>query len=329
MRPDDSGAVLMFFWAWQLAKHFAQLSAKLGCFRDSMTNTNQHTPTGPSGLPSTSPLRLGLWCAILFGCALLLLNFYGEMRSPRSELLYEAPDSHYRFPGDAPIDFDDVLLQLVQLESVDDASYVREANLLVSKALGHIKWESHDPGLYFQRVPMWENFILNLMGRFSGLPFYERYHFVDYKRSLRRGIGICGDASMVLNQLLDARGIENDILVFKGHVVTRVFLGDDEFIADPDFGVLIPLSLEELPSSLAIIRSAYLEKGYSDREAEVMKWTYSTKYTLFDDVYHFITKRVWFEHLAYIFKWIIPLALIIFGVLALKFFNPVKENNKN
>jgi hypothetical protein len=62
------------------------------------------------------------------------------------------------------------------------------------------------------------------MGKYSGIPEYERYHFSNPYNSIERGIGICGDASILMSQMLEKNGIEADILTFPGHVVVTPIL---------------------------------------------------------------------------------------------------------
>jgi hypothetical protein len=77
----------------------------------------------------------------------------------------------------------------------------------------YLRFLNDQPAEQFnQLIPIWENYFIYFMGVFSGIPEYERYHFANYQRSLERGIGLCGDASMVISQLLDKQNISNKIL---------------------------------------------------------------------------------------------------------------------
>ena len=179
-------------------------------------------------------------------------------------------------------------------------------------SLSHIEWNKVDAKQYRLLIPVWENYFLYLLGNFSGLPQFERYHFVDYKRSIKRGIGICGDASMVLSQLLDKKGVENNIVSYRGHVITEaIFKDNSSMLLDPDFGVILGMNLQDLNDSPASAYSAYIEAGYSEREALKLVRIYSTQYTLFDDTYEFMCKLYIFEYLSYILKWLLP-AIFIF-----------------
>ena len=194
-----------------------------------------------------------------------------------------------------------------------------KANLLVSKSITHVQWYRVDPKDYRQLVPVWENYLLHLVGRLSDLEFYQRYHFVDYKKSIKRGIGVCGDTSMILNQILDKYGIENDIIAFNGHVVISATIDDQHYVADPDFGVLMSIPLAELSRRPKQVYDAYLAAGYTENDGVILVDTYSTKYSIFDDVYHFVTKRYIFEYTSYILIWLLPIGLlIVFGLLSQK-----------
>ena len=58
-------------------------------------------------------------------------------------------------------------------------------------------------------------------------------------------------------------------------------------------------------------RGAYLEAGYAPREVDDLFAAYRTPFALYDDTYHFMTKRYIFEEVSYVLKWIFPLFLLI------------------
>jgi len=153
------------------------------------------------------------------------------------------------------------------------------------------------------------------MGHFSNLTFYERYHFIDYRRSLERGIGICGDASMVYSQIMDRAGIDNKIIAFPGHVVVEVDLGKQKFIADPDFGVFLDFSARDIKYNFSSVINRYTEKGYTSTDTAALLKSYSGEQKAFRGVKGFLTKRYFFEYVSYALKWIIPISLVLIPFL--------------
>lgn len=253
------------------------------------------------------------------GLLLLSINFYGLFfKDIRKKNLDQVSPVLLRFNNDNYISYSDSIKKLNALEYKDHFDYAQKANKLVQQSLTHVKWDRVDPTEFRQLIPIWENYLLYFAGRFSGLPQMERYHFVDYKRSLKRGIGICGDASMVLSQILDNKGIDNQIVSFQGHVITEITLNDSKkVLLDPDFGLKMNISLEELVANPDSAYLNYRNAGFSEREAQALVRAYNTEYTTFDNVYAFMSKRYIFEHLSYVLIWLIPAALLLISLLIL------------
>ena len=157
------------------------------------------------------------------------------------------------------------------------------------------------------------------MGMYSGISEFERYHFADYKRSLRRGIGICGDAAMVLSQVLSKNGINNKILTYPGHVIVSAnFTPTNNIIFDPDFGVSIPYSKEKTLGHSQKIAEIYTENGYTKADERFFTRLYKQNYEEWDGVQHFITNKYYFEKIAYALKWPLPIFMIIMAVYRLR-----------
>lgn len=248
------------------------------------------------------------------GILLLLLNFYGLTQDIRPEL---DPEHSLRFENDLPLPFDETLTRLSQLKSIDsELTYASEATRFIAQAMAHIHWnEEPDPDKYHQRVPIWENYILFALGYVSNIPEFTKYHFIDVKRSLKRGVGICGDASMVLSQLLTERNIKHQIVAFPAHVVVEAELNNETYFLDPDYGVLAPVSAAQVHETPDIIDNYYHEAGYDKRESRGLQKIYNVRYTRWDGVKHFVTKKYYFEPIAYFLKWFIPIFLSGVGVI--------------
>ncbi|HAU94179.1 MAG TPA: hypothetical protein DCW59_17665 [Alteromonas sp.] len=85
----------------------------------------------------------------------------------------------------------------------NDSDYAVRLTKAVAGRIAHVHWGRFPPEQFNQRVPVWGNYLLYLAGLISGIAEFERYHFVSRPKPLNGGVGLCGDASMLLSQLLD------------------------------------------------------------------------------------------------------------------------------
>ena len=248
---------------------------------------------------------------IFVAFALFSLNIYGIFQGMRANAIDFA---ELRFEDDVSYNYDEAIEEIAQLDDHTDEEKVFEINRIVSKTLAHIPWyEEADPTRFNQLVPVYENFILYLLGHFSGIPEFQKYHFTDYKRSLSRGVGICGDASMVLSQILSEKGIDSKIVSLKSHVVVEVVLGDKTFMADPDFGVVIPHKINEISVNSNLVGDYYRSLGYTEGDVKALESAFSSAPTFWDDPSHFMTNKYYFERISYVLKWLIPTLIMVIG----------------
>lgn len=145
-------------------------------------------------------MRLFLTVAFLVGLTLLGLNLYGLTKSLRPEGLN--PEVLRFRQNDLTLSKNAFFSSSVRLKSESDYNYATRLTHVIARGMAHVHWERFDPSVYNQMIPVWENFILYLMGKFSGIPEFERYHFTIPEKSMERGVGLCGDASMLLSELL-------------------------------------------------------------------------------------------------------------------------------
>ena len=170
--------------------------------------------------------------------------------------------------------------------------------------MAHIHWRSYDPNLYNQHIPPWENYLLWFMGHFSGIPEFERYHFTSIDKSIERGIGLCGDASMLLSNILDRHKIENKIVVFPGHVVVE--LSEYNIVLDPDFGVVTNSPLNSLIADADLLINSYMSNNVRRSAIDILADGIVKGVIKFDGVNHFVTKKYYFERISYVMIWVLP-----------------------
>lgn len=255
---------------------------------------------------------------LLAGCFLLMVNLYGLNRDIR---VNDFDNQYLRFPDDQPADYDDTLIELIRKQDESEIDYASRVTKVVARGISHIEWFDFPVEQFNQLIPIWENYFIYFMGTFSGIPEYERYHFANYQRSLERGIGLCGDASMALSQLLDEQNISNKILTFPGHVVVVAsFENGKQYLFDADFGVIIPYSLTEINDESSRIAQLYLDAGYTHTDFGFFQKLYKKNPRHWDGVQHFITNKYYFEIFAYWLKWPAPIFLILISVFMLRKF---------
>jgi len=265
-------------------------------------------------------VRIAATISLLLGIVLIAINVYGEFQSIRRPGLGVDDHQNLRFVPEQVKTFEqsmDEISGLIQYSS--KTLLAREANRIVHESLVHVDWKRVDPKEYRQLVPVWENYILYLVGRYSKLPQFERYHYASYKKSIARGIGICGDAAIVLTGVLNKYGVESRIVSFDGHVIVEYVNDEGEaLLLDPDFGIELDFSLDKLLANPGLFRSYYHAAGYSERELNLLTDIFQRNYVLFDDAYHFMKKRFLFEYASYFFKWLLPITLIVIPFYGLK-----------
>jgi hypothetical protein len=254
-----------------------------------------------------------LTTSFLLGLLLLSINTYGLFQDIRPTVFF---DDELRFKNDQPLTYTETISQLSRLPNETDVQFSQRVTKVIAAGLAHIHWERFEPEKFNQLVPIWENYFLYFAGKVSGISEYEKYHFADYKRSLERGIGICGDASMILSQVLDKHNIENKIITFPGHVlVSATFENENEQLFDADFGVALPFSADEIKQSPSLVSSHYLDAGYFDYDVKAFNKIYDNNYQRWSGVEHFITKKYYFEKISYWLKWPLPIFLIIIPLI--------------
>ena len=107
-----------------------------------------------------------------------------------------------------------------------------------------------------------------------------------------------------MSQILDKQGIKNQIISFPGHVIVAVqYANGSEIMYDPDFGVTIPYTVAQVHQSPALIKSYYLQQDYSKSDADILSEIYAGDFERWNGVSHFITKKYYFEIIAYYLKW--------------------------
>ena len=268
--------------------------------------------------------------SLIIGFLLISINFYGLTQPLRRPGLGIDDHNELRFVPKEVWSYNKSMEAIDSLSQIEQKNVIAaNANRIVNLSLIHVDWNRVSPTVYRQLIPIWENYFLYFLGRYSGLPQFERYHYANYKRNIRRGIGICGDASTVLSSILDRYSIQNRIFSFRGHVIVE-YTDDDgqSYLMDPDFGVSLGVDIEDLVEDPQKVQQVYLDAGYSERETDFLLEIYKKEYAIFDNTYQFMQKRYLFEHISYVAKWLLPILLIVFSMRYLKKFFHYTHNDQ-
>lgn len=250
----------------------------------------------------------GVACLSL-GLVLMNLNLYGLTRDLRPDGLVPP---HLRFgERDLRTELPAFKAGVERRADESDERYVERLTQVIADGLAHVHWKRYDPDRFHQRVPVWENYILYLMGVITPIPEFERYHFSSVEKSMERGIGICGDASILMSQLLSRERIENEIINFPGHIVIEATVGGEQRVYDPDFGVVLSRSAQEMIQSPGEAVAVYEASGFAAGEVAFLNRAFEEGFRRWQGPEHFITKKFYFEKVAYFLKWGLPLLLLL------------------
>lgn len=269
-------------------------------------------------------LTLILIAVFITGLSLTVINLYGLTQELRPPVFFA---DELRFEDDITLTLEETMQQIQRLPNEDELAFATRVTKVISQGLAHIHWEDYDTAKFNQRIPIWENYFIYFLSVVTDIPEYQRYHFADYRRSLHRGIGICGDASMIMSQILDEQGIENQLITYPGHVVLAAkFKDGTERTFDPDFGVPLDLSPEEVRLQSSIVSDKYFQSGYTASDKKIMQRIFNNEFERWNGVKHFITKKYYFEKVSYWLKWPFPLFLILISLYFYRKRNITKGN---
>lgn len=255
---------------------------------------------------------------LLIGVALLAINIYGLTQDLKPK---DIQLEHLRFGDrDVRMSRETLLSQMNKTTEETEEEFSIRMTLAIADTIAHIKWTDYPAEMFNQRVPFWENYILSLMGRYSGIPEYERYHFSSPEKSIERGIGICGDASMILSEILTRQGIKNWIISSEEHVMVEAIIDNTARLLDPDFGVVLEYDSAYYIDKPEEFVKEFNNAGFINDTEDRLARSLQKGIEYWNGTSHFITKKYYFEKLSYFLKWTIPL-LLIFYYLAVQFLN--------
>lgn len=169
----------------------------------------------------------------------------------------------------------------------------------------------------FTRIPLGENYILSMLAYWAPDRF-SSMEFVDPELALERRSGICSQNALVVYRILDEQNISAKMVGLNGHVVASAKgSSGDEYILDPDVGIVIPYGINEIENNPLLVEAYYdplseIGSGY----AEFMASYYGPEgNNIYDMSNEYLRQSLYIERVAYLLKWLIPAAFAVFGVL--------------
>ncbi|MCD6460972.1 hypothetical protein J7L67_09955 [bacterium] len=257
---------------------------------------------------------LSLLSFLLTSTALILLfiNCLGLFKSLRNPAIYT--ETNLLFKNDITLNLKTVKKEILKKPNETKQQYAVRLNEVIQHGIAHIFWDDEDVNKYYLKIPIWENYILFAL---SYSPFFDdckRYHFSGYKKSIERGVGVCGDVALILSAILEENNIDTHIIAYDDHVITEVNIDKDNntwWLFDPDFGVIIKHSLAELKKNPQLAKPFYIKKGYSEQRGDLLVSIYKTKPDVYDNVYSFGPTKAIVEQYSYYIIWIFPFILLI------------------
>jgi len=172
------------------------------------------------------------------------------------------------------------------------------------------------------RVHPTENWALWLLGVIRPTT-YGTLTLNNYVHILRRGLGMCGQQALAVVDILEKRGIKASSVGLLNHVVAQAEYKGQAYIIDPDYGVVMPYTLEELRNRPDIIRAAYAHmlQHVSPDHLEIITRHVIEAYKNappappLDGIKSTIpAKEITFERDIYRIKWAVPFLLIGVGL---------------
>jgi hypothetical protein len=251
-----------------------------------------------------------------FGLLLLGINVVGLFVSLRNPAIYQ--EKKVRDERDITLTAEELLQAAERKPGEPRPVYVTRLNDAVNKGIAYY-WEDEGIEKYELRVPIYENYLLYLAGYVS--PRYRKYEFSDQYKNIERGVGLCSLHATVIAALLKDHGVDSKVVLLDQHVVAMAQVDETRdrwWIVDSTLGVVVKHDIAEIERDPDLIKPYYLERGYSREYVEWLARVYGREgNVVFNEARDYMPWRLRFiEYISYIFKWVIPMTLIVPFVLA-------------
>ena len=256
-------------------------------------------------------------CLILAGLSFLGLSFSSRWFEPGPHSKHQSASTHKS--GLPVIGAADASRRLAELDgqAITPEQLAKITRVFASAIVRYWpKQDDQDPEVLRNYR---ENWLLALAQRISfaapmsgnEIATYERR---DYRAILGKGVGICSQAALAVADYLDRKSVPVKIAGLDGHVVAVAELNGQSFILDADYGVVLPMTLEEAEISPDLVRDAYLARGYPAATAERVSSIFGPDGNKLVAPGAYMETAAWRLRLFDIGVWLIPALSILIGV---------------
>lgn len=262
-------------------------------------------------------IRKFFFIIFIIGIGFLMLDISGIFISLRNPDIYT--ETSTTFKNDITIDYDDAIKQITRRVNESDEEYVFRISRIINRAVVHY-WRDEGIEKYNLRIPIWENYLL-YFASFVRPDIYRKYEYVNYKKAIERGVGLCSQHAMIVTGILNNNGIDAGMIGLKGHVVLRAKVKNNTwYVVDPSYGIVIPHDISEIEINPELIRPYYanIKNQYRNdsntislnRMVEIYGKNGNTLWK--NGIIGYKTwKILYIEYLSYIIIWIVPLIMLV------------------
>ena len=257
-------------------------------------------------LIATKPARIFIKSTFIISLLLIIINVSG--------IIIQTGKTGMSLTSSGKTINTQIVNQIPKKKSESNEEYAQRINNLVHQVIANIA--PNAVGKTILPVPIYENYLL-FASNFLDTKGNSYYEFCDYRKALERGIGLCSQKVIIVSGILEADEIPVNIVALDGHVVAEARVDHEQnkiwWILDPDYGVVINHSIDEIEADPKIISKYYEEKGYSTAVIDNLVSIYgkdgNVKTT---KIIAFLGKaKCKFEQYSYILIWLIPAAILL------------------
>ena len=153
--------------------------------------------------------------------------------------------------------------------------------------------------------PLYENYILFFLS-FLPLNHFKNYEFYNIKRIISVGYGLCSQVCILLYLCLKKKNIDSKIIGFNGHVLVYVQFNNQNFLLDPDYGIVLKCHPRDVRNNIKNIIKKYKKKikYYKLKKLEII---YKSNYKFIPE--KIIKRNIIIEEFSYFLKWFIPITI--------------------
>jgi len=257
------------------------------------------------------------WPAFLFwaGIVLLSVNVVGLFTSLRNPAVYKEHTPRRR----PAVITEEQFYQRIDSYNGDRRAYVTTVTDAVGDVIAHY-WEDTGIERFHLRIPFRENYLL-FLASYIYPERYRKYEYMDYRKAVERGVGLCSECAVIETEVLTRRGIRARIVSLREHIVVEGEVDPvthEWWMLDPDFGVTVQHDLAAIQADPTLIRPPYLADGRDPDTVAMLEAIFARGPAA---VYEgngaapYAPKQKIVEQLSYIFIWVIPVVLMLPAVI--------------